>query len=73
MESISILEKVKSNYILTSIIEYIQNNDFKYHFFRYSKSFQNKFGIEINDYKQKYLNKLDIDITKYLMVNDYGI
>ena len=46
MDSISLLEKVKSNYILKSILEYIKNNDFKYYFFKYSKYFQTIFGIE---------------------------
>ena len=46
MESISALEKIKSYYILKSLIDYIKYKDFKYLFFKYSKSFQKNLELK---------------------------
>ena len=65
MESKTILEKVKSQYILQIIFEYINNYNFKYDLIKYSKFWQTKFGIGKNYYQALYFNKIDMNFTNY--------
>ena len=57
-----ILQKIKSKYIYQNILDYIKNKDYKYILFKYSKLFQTKLNIDLNDYKIKYIDKLNLNI-----------
>ena len=57
-----ILQKIKSKYIYQNILDYIKNKDYKYILFKYSKLFQNKLSIELDDYKIRYINKINLII-----------
>ena len=48
MEKESILEKIKSNYIIKNILFYIQDEKFYLKLFKYSKALQKKNKYRIN-------------------------
>ena len=53
------------NICIKNIFEYIDNKELlEFKLFFYSKSFQKKLSIKIINYKEKYLEK--IDISQYL-------
>lgn len=60
-----ILNKIKSNYILTNIFGYI-NNETKLKLFVHSKLYQKKFNLQLNDYLQNYVLTYGIDFEKYI-------
>ena len=60
-----ILNKIKSNYILTNIFGYI-NNETKLKLFVHSKLYQKKFNLQLNDYLQNYVLTSVIDFEKYI-------
>jgi len=65
MEKQRLLNKLKSSYIIKNIFEYIDSKALlEFKIFFYSKSFQKKLNIKLIDYKEKYLEK--IDISQYL-------
>ena len=71
MESNSIIGKIKSQYIIQNIFEYINIKYFKYILFKYSKFLQNKLSIEKSFYQKLYLDELDIKFTKYFNENEF--
>ena len=50
----SLLEKIKSKYIIQNIDSYIEDNNCLYLLIIYSKSLQNKLGINLENYKERY-------------------
>ena len=66
MENARLLNKIKSSILIKHIFNYIKDNNIKFKLFFYSKSFQKKFNIKLNDYKEKYFDKIDFNISKYL-------
>ena len=62
------LEKIKSSYIYSAIFKYINNPNFKYKLFTYSKSFQKKLGLKLIDYQEIYFEKLQIIWKKYISI-----
>ena len=66
MENKSVLNKIKSKYILLKIFSFIENSDFLYSFFVYNKSFQQKLDLELVDYERAYLEKFGIDFRNYV-------
>lgn len=65
-----ILEKIKSKYIVTNIFDYTGIDNVKLKLFRYSKLFQNKFKLTINDYKLLYLKTYGINFDNYNLFNN---
>ena len=72
-----VLEKVDARIVLRTIFDYIKDDNLKFKLFTYSKFFQKKLGINLNDYKEKFIeSKIKFDnfltysynseITKYL-------
>ena len=56
-------DKIKSKLIFKIILSFLPNQYYKLELFKYSKKFQNKLGINLNDYKIAHLvNKKDIDL-----------
>ena len=70
MENQRIFNKIKSLYIIKDIFNYIQDRNFSMKLFVYSKSIQNRLGIKLIDYKEKYVEKLEFDINKYLYLEE---
>ena len=56
MENISIIEKIKSNYILQNILSYIDDKQFLTKLFFHSKNLQKKYNINIFNYQEEFLN-----------------
>jgi len=65
MNNKSILKKIKSKYIYKIIFDYINDENFKFKLFNYSKYFQNILGLKLFDYKEKYFDNLDINLNEY--------
>ena len=63
-------KKIKSNYVLDSIFNYIKDTKYKLKLFFYSKSFQQSFGLKLCDYQLEYFNKIGINFSKYLKYPD---
>ena len=63
MESNSPFAKIKSQYIVQTIFDFIMDKNFKYKFINYSKFFQKKFKIDKEFYKEIYLKELDINLN----------
>ena len=66
MNNKSLLKRIKSKYILNSLFEYIKYTNLKFKLFNYSKFFQNKIGLTLFDYQERYINKINIDLNKYI-------
>ena len=62
----SILKKIKSKYIYKIIFDYINNENFKFKLFNYSKYFQNILGLNLFDYKVKFVDNLNINLNEYI-------
>ena len=60
-----ILERITSKYVLSKITDYIEDNNFVYKLFLYSKSFQGKLNICLVDYQALYFQKNGLNIEKY--------
>ncbi len=60
-----ILERINSKYILSKITDYIEDNNFVYKLFLYSKSFKEKLNICLVDYQALYFQKNGLNIEKY--------
>lgn len=52
------LKKLRSDYILKYIFEYIKDPNFKYKLFAYSKLFQKKVDLKLVDYQEEYIYKI---------------
>ena len=68
-----LLEKIKSNLTLKLIFEYIEDNKIKLKLFNYSKFFQNKLDLQLDDYIDQYMSKYTnkIELHKYLSRDHY--
>ena len=68
METNSILEKIKSKYLIEEIFKYIEDNNFIYKFFSHSKLFQSRLSLELYDYQERYIKQKlgDFNISSYL-------
>ena len=71
MENKHLFERIKSIYILHSILNYISDENIKYKLFKYSKSYQKKLNIDLINYKEKYLEKIGFNIDDYLYQEIY--
>ena len=60
-----ILERINSKYVLSKITDYIEDNNFIYKLFLYSKSFQEKLNIGLIYYKALYFQKKGLNIEEY--------
>ena len=69
MNSKSLLKRIKSKYTLILLFEYIKYTNLKFKLFNYSKFFQNKLGLTLFDYQERYINKNNIDLNKYLYLD----
>ena len=66
-----ILDKIKSKYIFKVIVSFLPRKSYKLELFKYSKRFQDKFGIKLIDYKISHaINNKTIELNKYLSFND---
>ena len=65
MENQTLINIIKSTYIIKNIFNYIQDTNFQLKLFIYSKFYQNKLDIRLI-YKEKYINKIGFDINNYL-------
>ena len=73
MNNKSILKKIKSKYIYKIIFDYINNENFKFKLFNYSKYFQNILGLKLFDYKEKFFDNLDINLNEYFYNDSYEL
>ena len=64
------MKEIKSSYIFDKIFNYIEDENFKFKLFFYSKKFQNKINIKLVDYKEKYLVKIGFRLNRYLYSRD---
>lgn len=64
---INILAKLKSKYIFQNIFDYIKYKNYKYLLFIYSKLLQNKLDIELDDYKIRFMDKMNLNICQNYM------
>ena len=66
MESKRKLERIRCVFLVKEIFNYIKDKNYKFKLFKYSKSFQKKFDIDLIDYQEQYINKLGINFGDYL-------
>ena len=67
----NLFNKIKSIYISDNIFSYIGDNNFKLKLFYYSKFYQNKLNLKVI-FQEKYLKKLEFNISNYLYINKYN-
>ena len=65
------LEKISSKYILQTIFNYVKNPNFKMKLFMYSKSFQKRLELNLEDYKENYIKQSGINFDNYLLLGEY--
>ena len=65
-----ILEKIKSNYIIKNIFDYISNDLIKYKLFIHSKKFKECLNIQLFDYQDKYFNKIKFNLKDYCEISN---
>ena len=68
MKNKQLISIINSKYILNYIFNYIKDKDFKDKLFLYSKKWQHKLDIKLIGLKEKYLNKINFDLDKYLYI-----
>ena len=66
MNSNTLLEKIESKYLLNSLFEYVNKDNFKLKLFVHSKFFQNKLDINIFNYQDIYFNNTGFYLYNYL-------
>ena len=72
MENQELIDKIKSKYLLENIFKYIPNINFKLSLFFYSKSFQEKCSIKLENYKEKFIERMNgYDISEFLYSKVY--
>ncbi len=64
------LKNIKSKFILKKIFDYINDKNYEYKLFAYSKYFQKIFDIQLFDYKEKYYDKLGVKFDSYFCLQD---
>ena len=65
MKNNGILSKIKGNFVLRTIFDYIKGDIFMLKLLTYSKLFQKKLNIKLFNYQERYINKLRIQIDNY--------
>ena len=53
----NIFDKIRSNMIFKTIFSFMPNEYYKLKLFKYSKKFQSKLGIKLQDYKIAHIMK----------------
>ena len=66
MEKLSLLERIKSAYILNDIFSYIMNDNFKFKLFFHSKFYQKKLGLQLYEYQERFINQFNMELSTYL-------
>ena len=66
-------DKILSKYICEKIFDYIDDENFKYKLFKYSKFNQKRFDIKLLDYIDIFINKCNIDFQNYLFCEDNSL
>ena len=66
MEYISLIEKIKSKYIVNDLFSYIKDSDYLLKLAKYCKRLQNSFNLGIEDYKAKCFEKNCKQFEKFL-------
>ena len=69
MKQKRVLEKINSKYVIKIILNYINDKNFQYKLFNYSKFFQKILGFDILDYQEKFLEKFGLNLKDYLCNN----
>ena len=64
-QSNSLLMKIRTNYLLDVIFDFIQNYNLKYQLLKYNKKLQTKYQLSLLDYQNNYRKKF-----KYLSFED---
>ena len=67
MKNRSLINKIKSSYIIKNIFNYIPDPNLQLKLFIYSKYFQKLLNLSLI-YKEKYINKIGFNMTQYLHV-----
>ena len=62
--SLGKLDGVKSKYQLNNILSYIKDDNFILKLFAYSKKYQKLLNLSINIYKEKYFDKIGLNLIK---------
>ena len=73
MDDRSLLDKIKSSFILQTIFDYTDDTHIKLKLLNYSKSLQKKINLLLNDYKLIYINNLKLNIKKDYFTLFYDI
>ena len=60
------MENINSIYVLNEIFSYIMNTNFKYKLFAHSKLFQQKLGMQLYEYQERFMNKFNMEMSTYL-------
>ena len=68
MENISLIEKIKSQYIANKIFSYVKDSDYLLKLAKYCKRLQNSFNLGIEDYKAKSFEKNCKKLENFLYV-----
>ena len=68
MDLIHLINNIKSKHILNYILNYVEDKNFKYKLFLYSKKLQIKYDVKLIVLKENYLKKLKFDLDKYLYI-----
>ena len=70
-----LLEKIKSKFILKTILSYIRDENFELKLFKYSNFYKDKLDIQLFDYQNIFFNKSSnfksIDFINYLEFRNY--
>ena len=59
------LQKLRSQYILKKIFDYIKDDLFEYKLFKLSKLFQKRLNLSLDDYKLSFLKKINLNLNSY--------
>ena len=69
MDSVDVINKINSNYIINDLFNYVKDINFKFRFFLYSKYHQKKLNINLSELQEKYLKKMKFYIDKYVYIS----
>ena len=72
MENEALINKIKSIYILKNLFNYIKDKNFKYKLFFHSQHFQQKFDMNLIEFKEKYLEKVGFVLDKFIYIENYN-
>lgn len=64
------LKNINSKFILEKIFDFIMDKNYEHKLFSYSKHFQKICNIKLFDYKEKYYNKLGVNLDAYFYLQD---